>query len=40
MGVVVQGDTSSDCVKARILEGEYAGKEWIVQAREYELLKL
>jgi hypothetical protein len=38
MGVVVQGDSSADCVKTRILEGEYAGSEWIVLAGEYALL--
>lgn len=40
MGVVIQGDTSSDCVTARILFGEYAGNEWVVPVGEYELLKL
>jgi hypothetical protein len=40
MGVVVLGDTSAECVKARIVGGEYVGKEWIVPVGEYELLKL
>lgn len=38
MGVVVQGDMSSDCVTARILGGEYAGAEWVVPAGKYALL--
>lgn len=38
MGVVVQGSTSADCVKARIISGEYAGAEWVVSAGEYALV--
>lgn len=38
IGVVVMGDSSSDCVKARIISGEYAGQEWIVPSGEYALL--
>jgi hypothetical protein len=35
LGVVVQGTTSGELVTAKILDGEYAGKEWMVPGGDY-----
>jgi hypothetical protein len=35
LGVVVMGTTSDELVTARILDGKYAGKEWVVPGGDY-----
>jgi hypothetical protein len=37
-GVVVQGSTSAELVTAKILDGKYAGHEWVVPAGDYVLV--